>query len=99
MDAAIAQERLLASVRRNADAGCPDWAGQVSNGGCRRSMRRDADGSTRRKSAHRASHERGIGPLPLDRQVGRSCANRLCINPEHLELIDPAGERPSPRRV
>ena len=57
MDAAIAHERLLASVRNNPDTGCRDRAGRVSN---------------------------------------RGCGNRLCIEPERLELIDPAGERLSP---
>ena len=90
MDATRAQERLLASVRKNADTGCWEWAGQVSNSGYGRTMLRDADGSTRMQSAHLASYELFIGPIPPHRQVRQSCGNRLCINPDHLELIDPA---------
>jgi len=90
LDAAIAQQRLLASVRKNTDTGCWNWAGQVSNSGYGRTMLRDAEGSTRMESAHRASYELFIGPIPPDRQVGQSCGNRLCINPDHLVLIDPA---------
>ena len=48
MDAASAQERLLARLRKNADTGCRDWAGQVSNSGRGPAMLGDADSSTRR---------------------------------------------------
>lgn len=68
-----AQERLLASIRKNADTGCWEWAGQVSNSGYGRTMLRAEDGSTQIESAHRASYQLFV----------------LCINPDHLELLDP----------
>jgi hypothetical protein len=97
MDAAIAHERLLASVRNNPDTGCKNRAGRASNRGCGRTMLCDADGSARRERANRASYELFIGPISLDRRVRPRCGNRLCVEPERLELIDPAGARPSPR--
>jgi hypothetical protein len=99
MDAAIAHERLFASVRKYPDTDRRALAGQGSNSGCGRTMLCDADGSTRMASVHRASDELCIGPIPLDRQDGRSCTNRLRINAEPLELIYPAGERLNPRRL
>jgi len=90
MDAIRARERLLASVSKNADTGCWEWSGQVSNSGYGRTMLRAADGSTCMESAHRASYALFIGPIPPDRQVRQTCANRLCINPDHLELLNPA---------
>jgi hypothetical protein len=61
----------------------------VSNSGYGRTMLRGEDGSTLMESAHRASYAAFIGPIPPDRQVGQTCGNRLCINPDHLELTDP----------
>ena len=84
-----AQERLLASIIKKPDTGCWEWAGQVSNSGYGRTMLRAEDGSTQMESAHRASYQLFIGPIPRHSQVSQTCGNRLCINPDHLELLDP----------
>ena len=89
MDPTPAQQRLLANVRELADTGCWEWSGQVSNNGYGRTMLRDDDGRTRMESAHRASYELFVGPIPPHGQVRQTCGNRLCINPEHLQLTDP----------
>jgi hypothetical protein len=51
-------------------------------------MLRNQDGDMSMQSAHRASYINFIGPLPPDKKVVQTCGNRLCINPEHLELQD-----------
>lgn len=51
-------------------------------------MLRDEDGGMHRQSAHRASYISFIGPLPAGKKVVQICGNRLCINPDHLELQD-----------
>ncbi len=51
-------------------------------------MLRNSDGGTRLESAHRASYELFVGPIPSGMQVTQTCDNRLCVNPDHLELID-----------
>jgi len=83
------QERLLASIIKNADTGCREWAGQVSNSGYGRTMLRADDGSTQMESAHRASYQLFVGSIPRHSQVSQTCGNRLCISPDHLELLDP----------
>lgn len=90
MHRTAAQERLLASIRRNTDSGCWEWAGQVSNSGYGRTMLRAEDGSTQMESAHRASYQLFVGPIPAHSQVRQTCGNRLRINPDHLELLDNA---------
>ena len=38
-------------------------------------------------SAHRVSYEWFKGPIPIDKQIDHLCRVRLCVNPEHLELV------------
>ena len=96
MDAASVQERLLASVRKNADTGCWDWAGQVSNSGYGRAMLRDADSGTRKECAHRARCELFVGPGP----AGRSELRQPPVHRPTSPCIDRCGgERLSPRRA
>ena len=38
-------------------------------------------------SAHRASYELYRGQIPKDKQIDHICGNRLCINPQHLDLV------------
>jgi hypothetical protein len=96
MDAAIAHAWLLASVRKNPDTGCWDWAGQVSNSGYRRAMPRDADVSTRMESAHRARCELFVGPGP----PGRSELRQPPVHRPRSPRIDRCGgERLTSRRA
>jgi len=82
------RSRLLARIRKLDDSGCWIWQGQVGNSGYGKVMLRDADGNTRMDSVHRASYSAFIGPLAAGQVVVQRCGNRLCINPEHLELLD-----------
>jgi hypothetical protein len=84
------QQRLLMHAARNAATGCWNWSGQVSNSGHGRTKVRAADGTVRMQSAEDASYEAFIGPVPVGKLVRQRCNNPLCINPEHLELFDPA---------
>jgi hypothetical protein len=79
----------MSSVREDTLTGCWEWIGQISNSGYGRTTIRDPDGSMRMESAHRASYEVFVGPIPDGARVRQTCDNRLCINPDHLELIDP----------
>ena len=83
------QQRLLVYVTKNPDNGCWDWNGQIANSGYGRIKVKDHHGELRMLSAQHASYEAFTGPLPDGLLVKQTCNNRLCINPEHLELFDP----------
>ena len=80
-------DRLLTSIAREPSSGCWLWRGQISNSGYRRLMIRQASGN-KIESAHRASYAAFVAPLPDGAIVRQRCGNRLCVNPEHLEIVD-----------
>ncbi|MEZ5534488.1 MAG: hypothetical protein R3F02_02580 [Thiolinea sp.] len=82
------QEQLRARSTEQADSGCWEWQGQISNSGRGRIMIQDQEsGNTRTVSAEDASYIAFLGEIPQGSLVRQSCGNRLCINPEHLELF------------
>ena len=80
------RQRLLAPAAIDPDSGCWLWRGQISNSGDGRIMFSGADGRAM-ESAHRASYLAFVGPIPDGTFIRQSCGNRLCINPEHLEVM------------
>ena len=40
-----------------------------------------------RRYAHRVAWETAHGPIPAGRQIDHLCRNRLCVNPDHLDLV------------
>lgn len=89
MDMTRVQQRLLVYVSKNAQSGCWEWTGQVSNSGYGRLKVRDPFGDLCMQSAQLVSYEAFIGPLPDGSMVRQLCNNRLCVNPEHLVLSEP----------
>ena len=81
------QQRLHDMTYRQDDTGCWIWNGQVSNSGYGRVMEVQPDRSTKMVSAQTASYHAFIGTVPEGHLVKQRCGNRLCINPEHLELL------------
>lgn len=72
----------------NPESGCWEWQGQLSNSGRGRLMIADEElGGTRTVSAEDASYIAFFGEIPAKHLVRQTCGNRLCINPEHLELF------------
>lgn len=63
---------------------CWSWTGALSDTGYGSI---GADGIT--KSAHRVAYELLIGPVPEGLHVDHLCRRRLCVNPDHLELVEP----------
>ena len=80
-------DRLLASIAREPSCGCWLWCGQISNSGYGRMMVRHASGN-KMESAHSASYAAFVAPVSDGAVVRQRCGNRLCVNPEHLEIID-----------
>ena len=81
------QQRLLNMVSRQHDTGCWVWTGQISNSGYGRVMERQQDRTTKMVSAQTASYHAFVGAVPNGHLVKQHCGNRLCINPDHLELL------------
>jgi len=81
------QQNLRNMTTLDNDSGCWIWKGQISNSGYGRVMERQDDQRTTMVSAQSASYRAFIGPVPEGNLVKQSCGNRLCINPEHLELL------------
>jgi len=81
------QRKLLMNTHRQADTDCLIWDGQISNAGYGRVMLKTDDGN-KMLSAPRAAYQLFIGPVHKDKIVTQRCRNRLCVNPEHLELVD-----------
>jgi hypothetical protein len=83
------QEKLRASCQINSENQCWEWSGQVSNSGHGRVTFRDhIDGINRKVSAETASYIAFVDEISEGKMVRQTCSNRLCINPEHLEVID-----------
>ena len=36
---------------------------------------------------HRFAHQQCVGPIPENLEVDHICYNKLCVNPEHLQLL------------
>ena len=72
------------------DADCLIWTGGLAcHGGHPKFTARGLETTGCRRIVYRAVH----GRLPGKMQVTTKCGNRLCLNPEHLELITKAEVR------
>jgi len=83
----VKQKDLFDMTQPLDDSGCWIWQGQISNSGYGRTMVRDTDNTVKMVSAQSASYQQFIAEVPDGYLVKQSCGNRLCINPQHLELL------------
>ena len=81
------QQKLHDMSYQQDDSGCWIWKAQISNSGYGRIMEVQDDRRTKMVSAQTASYHAFIGDIPDGHLVKQSCGNRLCINPDHLELL------------
>jgi len=80
------QQHLQGMTHLQNDTGCWIWNGQVSNSGYGR-VKQVHENKVIMMSAQAASYQAFISPVPEGYLVKQTCGNRLCINPEHLELL------------
>lgn len=83
--------KVLSRVSREPSPGlsspCWVWTGPTSGGTGRGSGygRMSLNGAT--VAVHRAVFEVVFGPIPPRKHIDHLCRNRLCVNPEHLEMV------------
>jgi len=82
------QRKLFESVQVLDDCGCWVWQGQVANSGYGKTRVVDENNEIKVLSAQKASYIAFVGALPDKYLVKQSCGKRLCINPEHLTLVE-----------
>ena len=81
------QKSLFELTQLLNDSGCWAWQGQVSNSGYGRIKITDINNEMKMVSAQAASYLHFVAEVPDGYLVKQSCGNRLCINPQHLELM------------
>jgi hypothetical protein len=75
------KDKLLAYSKVDKKTGCRIWTAQVKdNFPVVRKTR------SNRLKAHFVAYEIWVGKIPSGMRVIQSCANRICINPDHLML-------------
>lgn len=83
------QEKLRSFSLVDDETTCWEWRGQISHSGHGRIMIRDqVKAINMTVSAETASYIAFIGSVPEGKWVHQTCLNRLCINPEHLTVIE-----------
>lgn len=76
--------RFWSQVRKS--SGCWEWAGAPNKGGYGMICV-----NRTRFYAHRYSYTLSVGPIPDGMYIDHKCHNRICVNPEHLQVVDPMG--------
>jgi len=81
------QEKILTNINKDEDSGCWMWKGQISNSGYGKLMIKDDSNRTKTEGAQEVSYIAFKGPITENSLVKSSCNNRLCVNPDHLNLV------------
>ena len=79
--------KINLNIIKDQQSDCWLWNGQISNSGYGKVMIKDKDTGTRYEGAKEVSYMAYIGEIPQGHGVTTKCSNRLCVNPQHLELI------------
>lgn len=79
-------DKILQRVEVDEETGCWNWTGPTSGGGRGGGYPRMClDGQT--VAVHRVIFTHFYGFIPGKKQIDHTCRNRLCVNPEHLEIV------------
>lgn len=81
----LIEAKILARVKIQ-PSGCWEWQGSTSGDGRGGGYARmSLDGQT--VAVHRVMYTNRHGYVPGKKQIDHKCENRLCVNPEHLEMV------------
>lgn len=83
MPRATPHQRFTRKYVVNLETRCWIWQGCSSRGYPQFTV------NARTVYAHRWAYERHVGPIPRGMQLDHLCANTMCVNPEHLEPVQP----------
>ena len=74
--------RLKKYSEKDSKTRCRNWVGLLTKDGYGR-----VTANSKSCRAHRVAYETYIGKIPEGVQVHHTCANRKCINVNHLQLV------------
>lgn len=77
------EQRLLSRFETDEQTGCWTWTGTRMITAGYGQIGRNGDNLP----AHRAMWEHFKGPIPEGLVIDHLCLNRLCVNPDHLEVV------------
>lgn len=79
-------DKIMARVKIDKDTGCWNWQGPTSGEGRGGGYgRMSLDGQT--VATHIVMFTNFFGFVPGKKQIDHKCRNRLCCNPDHLEMV------------
>ena len=79
-------QKVYANVRIDPETGCHIWQGSDSgNGRGGGYPRMCLNGQT--VAVHRVMYTHVHGYIPGKKQIDHLCRNRMCVNPNHLEMV------------
>lgn len=86
---ATSDEQYLNQRHKKMPSGCWEWQILSSKGYGKAKPfgLTQEDRNKKSQTAHRYAYETWVGPIPGGLVVHHKCANRSCINPDHLQAI------------
>jgi hypothetical protein len=86
-------DRFWKYVTKKIGDECWEWHGALKNGYGSLWVRDSAyKNGGKMVATHRYSYELHFGPFDQSKIVHHKCHNKLCVNPNHLELADSCGQ-------
>ncbi len=81
-DEQIVLKRILDRTKKGQGDGCWIWQGVPAGKGYGQIIYKGV-----RMQVHRAVYEVLVGPIPDGLQIDHRCRTRLCVRPDHLEVV------------
>jgi hypothetical protein len=75
--------RLEQHIERDPQTGCWNWRGGTAGSGYPKTR----DANSKQAYAYRVMYELTRGKIPDEMTIDHLCRNKLCVNPDHLEVV------------